>query len=58
MGHIQYMLGYRNLSILYRNGANPGFHEALGDVISISVGKYKITPNIKFQMLKYFFKVH
>ena len=37
LGHIQYYLQYWNLSIEYRTGANPGFHEAMGDTLSLSV---------------------
>ena len=39
MGHIQYMRNYRNLSLLYRDGANPGFHEGIADILSLAVGK-------------------
>ncbi|XP_035827775.1 angiotensin-converting enzyme-like [Aplysia californica] len=38
MGHIQYYLQYQNQSVLFRTGANPGFHEAVGDVMALSVG--------------------
>ena len=37
MGHVEYFLQYKNLSVVYRNGANPGFHEAVGDVLALSV---------------------
>ncbi|KAK7508278.1 hypothetical protein BaRGS_00000517 [Batillaria attramentaria] len=37
MGHIEYYLQYVDQPIVYRRGANPGFHEAVGDVISLSV---------------------
>lgn len=37
MGHVQYYLMYRHLPLSYRAGANPGFHEAVGDIISLSV---------------------
>lgn len=36
-GHIQYFLAYSNLPILYRNSANDGFHEAIGDTIALSI---------------------
>ena len=36
MGHIQYYMLYRNQSFIFREGANPGFHEAIGDTISLS----------------------
>ena len=39
LGHIQYYLQYWNLPDAYRTGANPGFHEAVGDLMSLSPGK-------------------
>ncbi|XP_055907683.1 angiotensin-converting enzyme-like [Eupeodes corollae] len=35
-GHIQYFLQYQHLPNVYRTGANPGFHEAVGDVLALS----------------------
>lgn len=37
LGHIQYFLQYQHQPFVYRTGANPGFHEAVGDVLSLSV---------------------
>jgi peptidyl-dipeptidase A len=37
LGHNYYQYAYRNLSPLFLNSANDGFHEALGDLISLSV---------------------
>ncbi|XP_072019876.1 angiotensin-converting enzyme-like [Amphiura filiformis] len=37
MGHIQYYLQYKHLPVVYRRGANNGFHEAVGDVLALSV---------------------
>lgn len=37
MGHIQYYLQYKDQPISFRGGANPGFHEAIGDTIALSV---------------------
>merc|ERR1712072_1567004 len=37
MGHIQYYLSYRHLPLEFRTAAHPGFHEAVGDAISLSV---------------------
>ena len=37
MGHIQYYLQYKDQPTVFRNGANPGFHEAVGDVMGLSV---------------------
>ncbi|XP_058452883.1 angiotensin-converting enzyme-like [Malaya genurostris] len=41
LGHIQYYLQYQHQPIEYRSGANPGFHEAVGDVLSLSVSTPK-----------------
>lgn len=37
MGHIQYYLQYAKQPAAFRNGANPGFHEAVGDTMALSV---------------------
>lgn len=37
MGHIQYYQQYENQPVYFRNGANPGFHEAVGDTLALSV---------------------
>lgn len=36
MGHIEYDLLYARQPIFFRTGANPGFHEAVGDTIALS----------------------
>lgn len=36
-GHIQYYIQYKDLPAPFRHGANPGFHEAIGDTIALSV---------------------
>ena len=36
MGHVEYYLQYKNQPTVYKEGANPGFHEAVGDVIALS----------------------
>ncbi|KAM6151129.1 angiotensin-converting enzyme 2 [Rhynchocyon petersi] len=36
MGHIQYDMAYAEQPFLYRNGANEGFHEAVGEIMSLS----------------------
>ena len=41
MGHIQYDMAYANQSFLLRNGANEGFHEAVGEIMSLSVATPK-----------------
>ena len=40
LGHIQYYIEYQNQSMYFKAGANPAFHEALGDAIALSV----VTP--------------
>eukprot|EP00092_Neocalanus_flemingeri_P032409 GFUD01035244.1.p1 GENE.GFUD01035244.1~~GFUD01035244.1.p1 ORF type:complete len:665 (+),score=203.13 GFUD01035244.1:85-2079(+) len=37
MGHIQYFLQYKEKPLEFRDGANPGFHEAIGDTMALSV---------------------
>lgn len=41
MGHIQYDMAYADQPYLLRNGANEGFHEAVGEVISLSAATPK-----------------
>ncbi|XP_065156187.1 angiotensin-converting enzyme-like [Atheta coriaria] len=38
MAHIHYFINYRNQPKVFRDGANPGFHEAIGEAIGLSVG--------------------
>jgi peptidyl-dipeptidase A len=40
MGHIEYFMAYSHQPAIFKNGANSGFHEAIGDTIALSV----ITP--------------
>ena len=37
LGHIYYFLAYRKQPSLFRNGANDGFHEAIGDAVALSI---------------------
>ncbi len=37
LGHNFYQRAYRKLPVLYRDSANDGFHEAIGDTIALSV---------------------
>uniref|UniRef100_A0A1B6DUB7 Angiotensin-converting enzyme n=2 Tax=Clastoptera arizonana TaxID=38151 RepID=A0A1B6DUB7_9HEMI len=37
MAHIQYFLQYKNQPKIFRDGANPGFHEAVSEAIALSV---------------------
>ncbi|CAG2104542.1 unnamed protein product, partial [Medioppia subpectinata] len=43
MGHIEYYMQYKHQPIVFREGANPGsgFHEAIGDVLALSVSTPK-----------------
>lgn len=37
LGHIYYDLAYNKQPMLFQNGAHDGFHEAIGDTISLSI---------------------
>jgi len=37
LGHIYYFLAYNKQPFLFRNGANDGFHEAIGDTVALSI---------------------
>ncbi len=37
LGHIYYYLAYKGTPALFQNGANDGFHEAIGDTIVLSM---------------------
>ncbi|MCS0612129.1 M2 family metallopeptidase [Massilia kyonggiensis] len=37
LGHLYYDLAYSNQSPLFKNGANDGFHEAIGDTVALSI---------------------
>ena len=37
LGHNYYQRAYKNQSTLYQNGANDGFHEAIGDTVALSI---------------------
>ncbi|KAA0725569.1 Angiotensin-converting enzyme [Triplophysa tibetana] len=41
MGHVEYFLQYKDQPVSFRDGANPGFHEAIGDVLSLSASTPK-----------------
>lgn len=41
MGHIQYFLQYKDLPVPFRDGPNGAFHEAIGEVMSLSVSTPK-----------------
>lgn len=35
MGHVEYYMSYEKQPFFYQNGANSGFHEAIGDTIGM-----------------------
>ncbi|HEY2808533.1 MAG TPA: M2 family metallopeptidase [Steroidobacteraceae bacterium] len=37
LGHVYYFLSYAKQPLLFRDGANDGFHEAIGDTVNLSV---------------------
>ncbi|ESO07108.1 hypothetical protein HELRODRAFT_98522 [Helobdella robusta] len=37
MGHVEYYMEYRHLPIIFANGGNAAFHEAVGDTIGLSM---------------------
>ena len=37
LGHNFYQRAYNKLPLLYQNGANDGFHEAIGDAVALSI---------------------
>jgi peptidyl-dipeptidase A len=45
LGHNYYQRAYRDQPLLFRNGANDGFHEAIGDFVALS-----ITPDYLVQI--------
>lgn len=47
MGHNQYQMAYRNLSYPLRDGANEGFHEAVGEIMSLSAATPKHLQGLK-----------
>ena len=37
LGHNYYFMAYRDRPLLFQNGANDGFHEAIGDAVALSI---------------------
>ena len=37
MGHVYYFLGYKDQPVMFQNGAHDGFHEAIGDTVTLSM---------------------
>lgn len=48
MGHVEYYLQYQNQPSYFQAGANPGFHEAVGDTLALSVSTPKHLEAIGF----------
>jgi len=48
MGHTEYFMAYRDQPTIFRNGANSGFHEAIGDTIALSAMTPTHYKNIGF----------
>ncbi|XP_062939077.1 angiotensin-converting enzyme 2 isoform X2 [Cynocephalus volans] len=46
MGHIQYYMAYATQPFLLRDGANEGFHEAVGEIMSLSAATPKHLKSI------------
>ena len=36
MGHVEYFMAYKDQKNVFKEGANSGFHEAIGDTIAMS----------------------
>ncbi|XP_055597745.1 angiotensin-converting enzyme-like [Uranotaenia lowii] len=47
VGNINYFKSYSEQPIVFQEGANPGFHEAVGEVIAMSVGTPKHLERIQ-----------
>ncbi|KAK3105656.1 hypothetical protein FSP39_002751 [Pinctada imbricata] len=41
MGHVVYDMAYAHQPVSFMDGANPGFHEAIGDIMTLSVATPK-----------------
>ena len=46
LGHIQYYQQYAHQPIIFRNGANSAFHEAVGDTLSLSAWNSNILRQV------------
>ncbi|CAO1336227.1 unnamed protein product [Diamesa serratosioi] len=47
LGHVQYFQQYHHQPLVFRDAANPGFYEAIGDFISLSVATPKHLKTIR-----------
>lgn len=52
MGHIQYYILYKDQPLTLRDGANPGFHEAIGDLIALSASTPTHLKKVRILFLK------
>ena len=41
LGHIQYFMQYKDVPMVFRDGANDGFHEAIGELMSLALSTPK-----------------
>ena len=58
LGHIEYFIAYdRNQPYVYREGANAGFHEAIGDTIGIFASKFFFFWHTNFFIFDMFFSI-
>ncbi|XP_023257445.1 angiotensin-converting enzyme 2 [Seriola lalandi dorsalis] len=55
MGHNQYQMAYRNLSYLLRDGANEGFHEGVGEIMSLSAATPKHLKSLDLLPADFFY---
>lgn len=53
MGHIQYYILYKNQPIIFRTGANPGFHEAIGDLMALSAATPTHLKKVKQEKMQF-----
>ena len=44
LGHNYYQRAYKNQSFLFQDGANDGFHEAIGDAVALSITPEYLVP--------------
>lgn len=59
MGHIQYYILYKDQPLPFRQGANPGFHEAIGDTIALSVSNPTHLKKVRYiQTFRYIYNIY
>lgn len=57
LGHIQYYILYKDQPYLLRDGANPGFHEAIGDLMALSASSPSHLQKVRLIIQIYFFQL-